>query len=70
MVTAREAEQIRRIQNAPTKTIPYKEYADNLDALVNMVLVDAGVNSAEMREFLYRDRTHLADNNQADILTR
>ena len=55
-----QAEQIRKIHNAPTKTIPYKEYADNLDALVNMVLVDANVHSAEMREFLYRDRTHLA----------
>ncbi len=55
-----QAEQIRRLLNAPTKTIPYKEYADNLDALVNMVLVDAGVNSNEMRDFLYRDRTHLA----------
>ncbi len=26
----------------PTKTIPYKEHADNIDALVYMVLVDAG----------------------------
>jgi hypothetical protein len=25
-----------------------------------MVLIDAGVNSADMLEFLYRDRTHLA----------
>ena len=55
-----QAEQVRRLQNAPTKVHPFKEQADNLDALVNMVLVDAGVNSAEMRDFLYRDRTHLA----------
>jgi uncharacterized protein YfaS (alpha-2-macroglobulin family) len=55
-----QAEQIRRLKNAPSKAIPYKEQADNLDALVNMVLVDAGVNSAEMRDFLYRDRIHLA----------
>ena len=55
-----QAQQIRMLQNAPTMTWPYKTQADNLDALVNLVLVDAGVNSNEMREFLYRDRTHLA----------
>jgi uncharacterized protein YfaS (alpha-2-macroglobulin family) len=55
-----QAEQLHFLQNAPTKTSPYKEHADNLDALVNMVLVDAGVNSNEMRDYLYRDRTHLA----------
>jgi uncharacterized protein YfaS (alpha-2-macroglobulin family) len=55
-----QAEQIRMLNNAPTKTWPYKVYADNLDALVNMVLADADQHSPEMREFLYRDRTHLA----------
>ncbi|MCI0639081.1 MAG: hypothetical protein L0Y70_08395, partial [Gemmataceae bacterium] len=35
-----QAEQIRRLQNAPTKTNPWKEFADNTDALVYMVLVD------------------------------
>ena len=34
--------------------------ADNLDAFVYMVLVDAGVKNDDMREFLYRDRTKLA----------
>ena len=42
------------------RSSPYKEYADNLDALVYMVLVDAGVNNDDMRDFLYRDRTQLA----------
>jgi hypothetical protein len=37
-----------------------KEYADNLDAFVYMVLVDADVNEAEMQNFLYRDRTRLS----------
>ncbi|HKI36969.1 MAG TPA: MG2 domain-containing protein [Gemmataceae bacterium] len=55
-----QAEQIRRIKNAPSKTNPWKEHADETDALVYMVLVDAGVADAEMRDFLYRDRTHLA----------
>ncbi|MBI3411109.1 MAG: alpha-2-macroglobulin [Planctomycetes bacterium] len=53
-------EQVRLLQNAPGKIRPWKEYADNIDALVYMNLVDAGVLSNEMREFLYRDRTHLA----------
>jgi uncharacterized protein YfaS (alpha-2-macroglobulin family) len=55
-----QTEQLFRIRNAPTKTEPWKPYADNLDAFVYMVLIDAGQNSDEMREFLYRDRTHLA----------
>jgi hypothetical protein len=37
-----------------------KEYADNLDAFVYMVLVDADVNEAEMQNFLNRDRTRLS----------
>ena len=41
--------------------MPYKEHADNLDAFVYMVLVDAdGRRTTTMREFLYRDRTKLA----------
>jgi hypothetical protein len=55
-----QAEQVRRLQNAPTRTDPWKEHADNLDALVYMVLADAGVSDDTMREFLYRDRTKLA----------
>ncbi|MEX2092674.1 MAG: MG2 domain-containing protein, partial [Pirellulales bacterium] len=42
------------------KTKPYKLAADNLDALVYMVLVDADVKSDAMRDQLYRDRTKLA----------
>ncbi len=55
-------EQIRKIKNAmkDPKVKPWKNHADNLDAFVYMVLVDAGVKNAEMRDFLYRDRTHLA----------
>jgi uncharacterized protein YfaS (alpha-2-macroglobulin family) len=37
-----------------------KAHADNIDALVYMVLVDADVNDAEMQSFLYRDRTKLS----------
>jgi alpha-2-macroglobulin len=55
-----EQEQIRLIKRAKKKTIPYKTHADNLDAFIYMVLGDAGQHSKEMRDFLYRDRTHLA----------
>ncbi len=48
------------LHNAATRTQPWKDHADNLDALVHMVLCDAGAPDKEMREFLYRDRTHLA----------
>ena len=55
-----QAEQIRRLNNAPARIIPWKDHADNLDALVYMVLVDAGSPNNEMRTFLFRDRTKLA----------
>jgi len=62
-LTRYQNEQIELIQNAAIEKKPqglrWKPYADNLDALVAMVLVDAGVQNAEMRDFLYRDRTHL-----------
>ena len=53
-------EQVRLLRNAPSKTVPYKPFAGNIDALVYMTLVDAGVDNTEMRDFLYRDRTHIA----------
>lgn len=37
-----------------------RSYAGNLDALVFMILTDAGHVNAEMRDFLYRDRQHLS----------
>lgn len=55
-----QASQVQMIKNAPTKTFPWKEHADNLDAMVFMVLVDAGQMNADMNDFLYRDRTFLA----------
>jgi len=55
-----QAEQIKLLANFPKKIQPWKEFADNLDALVYMVLIDGGVPNVEMRDYLYRDRTHLA----------
>ncbi len=55
--------QVQLLKNAlvkPKPVEPYKTEADNLDAFVYMVLVDGGVDNAEMRDFLYRDRVHLA----------
>ena len=39
----------------------------NLDAFVDMVLVDGGVKNAEMLDFLYRDRTELGRLRQVDV---
>jgi uncharacterized protein YfaS (alpha-2-macroglobulin family) len=55
-----QAEQVQRLRNAPARIQPWKDKADNLDAFVYMVLVDAGALNNDMREFLYRDRVDLA----------
>lgn len=55
-----QAKELRELKNAESKTEPWKSSADNLDALVFMVLVDAGLEDADMRELLYRDRNNLA----------
>jgi len=59
-LTTYQNEQVRRLKNAPSKTKPYKTKADNLDALVFMVLTDGNVKNTDMLNFLYRDRTTLA----------
>ena len=59
-------EEVRKLHNAKTKTKPYKRKADNLDAFVYMVLVDAavagdgGAKNNAMRDYLYRDRVDLS----------
>src|SRR3972149_3734919 len=59
-----QEQQIQLLKNAAIKDKPeglrWKDYADNLDAFVYMVLVDAGVKNNDMLDFLYRDRTKLA----------
>ncbi|MCA9237700.1 MAG: alpha-2-macroglobulin [Planctomycetales bacterium] len=50
----RQADKVR-VENAS-----YKRYADDLDAYVQMVLVQAGRGNPRMRSYLYADRTHLA----------
>jgi len=59
-----QEEQVRLLNNAALKDKPpglrWKDSADNLDALVYMVLVDAGIKNPQMHEFLYRDRLNLS----------
>ncbi len=61
-LTRYQKEQVQRLENAlkDPKVKPWKEHADNTDALVYMVLVDAGVENRQMLDFLYRDRSNLA----------
>ena len=58
-----QEQQVQLLENALTKPqpkTPYKTTADNLDAFVYMVLVDAGEKNPRMMDFLYRDRVQLA----------
>ncbi|MHB8902104.1 MAG: alpha-2-macroglobulin family protein, partial [Thermoguttaceae bacterium] len=61
-LTRYQNEQVQRLENAlrDPKKKPWKDRADDLDALVHMVLVDEGVENRPMLEFLYRDRSGLA----------
>lgn len=54
------AAQIERLDNAASKLGRYKESADDLDALVLMVLADAGRRNDRMLAYLDRDRTKLS----------
>ena len=55
-----QAEQVQLLKNHLANAQPAKASADNLDAYVYMVLNDSGADNVEMRDFLYRDRNHLA----------
>ncbi|MSR58152.1 MAG: alpha-2-macroglobulin [Planctomycetaceae bacterium] len=57
-----QARQVQLLKNAADKKAnrEWKEQADNIDALIYMVLIDADVADNDMLEFLYRDRTKLA----------
>ncbi len=59
---AYQQKQIALLQNheKDLKNAPRKASADNLDALVYMVLVDAGHADPEMKRFLYRDRLNIS----------
>lgn len=55
-----QAEQVRLLQNHVKNVDPKKHRADDADALVYSILVEEGIENAEMREFLYRDRVDLS----------
>lgn len=57
-----QAEQIELIKSWGNKdpNIRKKQFADELDAFTYMILVDAELENTQMRDFLYRDRVHLA----------
>ncbi|MCC9609219.1 alpha-2-macroglobulin [Blastopirellula sp. JC732] len=55
-----QAAEVQKLQNADGQKHPWKTTADNVDAFVYMILVDAGRENRAMRDFLYRDRTHLS----------
>ena len=57
-----QADQLQRLINWEQKkdTNHKKQFADNLDAMVYMVLVDEKVDNAEMRKRIYRDRNHIS----------
>ena len=52
-------EQVRRLK-LPKKVPGHKHSADNLDAFVYMVLVDADIANEAMMNFIFRDRNNLA----------
>ncbi|MCY2924675.1 MAG: alpha-2-macroglobulin, partial [Planctomycetota bacterium] len=57
-----QAQEIQRLINGRKKAQiePRKDHADDLDALVYMVLVDEKADCKPMRDFLYEDRNHLS----------
>ena len=61
-LTRYRAEQLQWLKNFEQKleNVPKKQYADELDAFVYMILVDADSDNVEMRDRLYRDRKELA----------
>jgi uncharacterized protein YfaS (alpha-2-macroglobulin family) len=59
-LAAYQAKQTQLLQNAISEVKPYKKTADDIDALVFMVLVDGGLRNDAMLGFLDRDRTRLS----------
>ena len=55
-----QADRVQRLQNWEQEKKPRNQFADNLDALIDMVLVQQDQPNSAMREFLYRDRQRLA----------
>jgi uncharacterized protein YfaS (alpha-2-macroglobulin family) len=59
-LAAYQEKQTRLLENKPSEIKPFKNFADDIDSLVFMVLCDSGVRNDRMTGFLDRDRTHLS----------
>jgi len=59
-LAAYQADELERLRLWEKSREDGKSQADNLDAFVYMVLVDENRDQPAMRDFLYRDRNHLA----------
>jgi uncharacterized protein YfaS (alpha-2-macroglobulin family) len=59
-LTDYQAKEVQRLMLWDRTGKKGKSHADNLDALVYMVLVDEGLENIKMRDYLYRDRNVLA----------
>jgi uncharacterized protein YfaS (alpha-2-macroglobulin family) len=59
-LAAHQARQVQLLDNAESKIDPSKPSADDSDALVFMVLADAGSRNDRMLAYLDRDRTRLS----------
>ncbi len=55
-----QARQVEVLASVPSQDKPLKTFADDVNALVFMVLTDADVRNDRMLAFLDRDRTHLS----------
>jgi alpha-2-macroglobulin len=59
-LSAYQAKQTQLLENGISEVKPFKRSADDVDALVFMVLTDAEARHEKMLAFLDRDRTHLS----------
>ncbi len=59
-LNAYQVKQVELLENALSNVRPFKRTADDIDALVFMVLADGDVRNDKMLAFLDRDRTHLS----------
>jgi uncharacterized protein YfaS (alpha-2-macroglobulin family) len=59
-LAAHQAGQVQLLRNGISDVKPYKKSADDIDALVFMVLTDGGVRNEPMLGFLDRDRINLS----------
>ena len=59
-LSAYQTRQLEMLENSLSNVRPFKTAADDLDALVFMVLADADVRNDKMLAFLDRDRTRLS----------